>query len=224
MSSSWQRLCVASAQRPVDEFDLINFLTTGILVFFFAVTGAACARRWIQWNRLLPEAKKNLWQFYGIFCALGFLGCVAGVVAFLSLMFGNMYPLPASFAVMRSNALTTCCRSAYRTARSQLLTTRYFRNLAHFETLCVEPRWHALPVLPVDYGQVYRLHYFLRSAVLVSWSCQVSITSTTLTARVRCCLRPPCFRLAVLDRLVNFIHTVFTPDERRRLHGLQVAL
>lgn len=161
MSSSWQRLCVASAQRPVDEFDLINFLTTGILVFFFAVTGAACARRWIQWNQLLPEAKKNLWQFYGIFCALGFLGCVAGVVAFLSLMFGNI--------------------SAYRTARSQLLTTRYFRNLARFETLYT----------------VYTTFYALQFSCL------------------------GLAKLAVLDRLVNFIHTVFTPDERRRLHGLQ---
>ena len=98
MSSSWQRLCVASAQRPLDEFELINFWTTGILVFFFVVTGTACARRWLQWTRLPPETRQNLWPLYGMFCALGCLGCVAGAIAFVILMFGNMYDPAPLFA------------------------------------------------------------------------------------------------------------------------------
>ena len=90
MSSSWRSMCVTSAQRSRDEFDIINFCSTGILLFFFVATGAACCRRYLQWKWLSAEAKQDVWALYGIFCALGSVGCAAGTVAFTCLMIGNM--------------------------------------------------------------------------------------------------------------------------------------
>ena len=89
MSRSWQDLCVTSATRSLDDFDTINYCTTGILVFFFVATGLACGCRYWQWRRLSSATKAELWELYGVFCALGSLGCAAGVVACLCLMLGN---------------------------------------------------------------------------------------------------------------------------------------
>ena len=90
MSSSWRSMCVTSAQRSRDEFDIINFCSSGILLFFFVATGAACCRRCLQWKWLSAEAKQDVWALYGIFCALGSVGCAAGTIAFTCLMIGNM--------------------------------------------------------------------------------------------------------------------------------------
>jgi hypothetical protein len=71
MSSSWQSMCVTSAQRSMHEFDVINYWTTGILVCCFIATGTACARRCWQWMWLSPVAKTELWELYGTFCLMG---------------------------------------------------------------------------------------------------------------------------------------------------------
>jgi hypothetical protein len=94
MSSSWQDMCVASATRSLDDFDTINYCTSGILVFFFVATGLACGCRYWQWRRLSSATKAELWELYGVFCALGSLGCAAGFVACLCLMLGNKYSPP----------------------------------------------------------------------------------------------------------------------------------
>jgi hypothetical protein len=90
MSSQWQILCVESAQRPVDEFNIINYWTTGVLVACFFATGSACGRRCWQWMLLPSAAKRELWELYGTFCLMGTLGCAAGIAAFVCLMLGNM--------------------------------------------------------------------------------------------------------------------------------------
>ena len=88
------------------EFDVINYCSSGILVFCFVATGVACARRYLQWFRLSADVKRDIWalyalqslprfifvtsSMYGIFCALGSVGCTAGCVAFVCLMIGNM--------------------------------------------------------------------------------------------------------------------------------------
>ena len=89
MPSSWQLMCVSSATRSLDDFDTINYCTTGILVLFFVTTGVACGRCYVQWRRLPSATKFELWELYGVFCALGSLGCAAGVIACLCLMLGN---------------------------------------------------------------------------------------------------------------------------------------
>jgi hypothetical protein len=140
MSSTWQSMCVASAQRSPYEFDLINFLTTGILVCFFVVTGYACSRRCLQWRSLPSAAKRDLWELYGTFCFMGGLGCAAGIVAFVCLLLGNMCPPSHHLHASSLGSVTSLARSAYRTARAQLLTKKYFLNLSHFEIMCARAK------------------------------------------------------------------------------------
>jgi hypothetical protein len=107
------------------EFDVINYWTTGILVFFFVATGTACARRCWQWMWLLPGTKTELWELYGTFSLMGTMGCAAGVAAFMCLMLGNMYA-PSSLPI---SALSRLLSSIFLQSRGCVIMVTKLRQV-----------------------------------------------------------------------------------------------